>query len=168
MSEKVGLTYLSAVVFVKDINVAKKFYTETLGFAVDLDFGTNVGLVGGLTLWQIDPAHIIPNRLGMSSVGDRGVNRFELYFETEDLAAARQRIRQGGGEFLHEIHEEPWGQRTLRFFDPDRHLIEIGESMSGFVKRFRDEGMNAEQVSRRTSVPLAKVEEIFKALDERD
>jgi catechol 2,3-dioxygenase-like lactoylglutathione lyase family enzyme len=168
MSEKTGLKYLSAVVFVRDIQLAKQFYTETLGFEIELDFGTNVGLVGGLTIWQIDPAHIIPKRLGMSSVGDRSVNRFELYFETEDLAAARERVRKAGCEFLHEIHEEPWGQMTMRFFDPDRHLIEIGESMNGFVKRFRDEGMNAEQVSRRTSVPLAKVEEIFKALADRE
>jgi catechol 2,3-dioxygenase-like lactoylglutathione lyase family enzyme len=167
LGDKAGLKYLSAVVFVKDIHVAKKFYTETLGFEIDLDFGTNVGLVGGLTIWQIDPVHIIPKRLGLSSVGDRSANRFELYFETEDLAAARERIRQAGGEFLHEIHEEPWGQMTMRFFDPDRHLIEIGESMPSFVARLRGEGMNAEQVSRKTYIPLAKVEDIFKALDDR-
>ncbi|RKX68718.1 hypothetical protein DRP43_05215, partial [candidate division TA06 bacterium] len=43
-------------------------------------------------------------------------------------------IKSKNIEFLHEIHEEPWGQRTIRFFDPDNHLIEIGEPLPIFIK----------------------------------
>lgn len=32
-------------------------------------------------------------------------------------------------KLLHDLHDEPWGQRTIRFFDPDDHLIEAGESL---------------------------------------
>lgn len=152
--------YHSAVVFVRDIAAAKRFYIDLLGMEIDLDFGTNVGLKGGVTLWQIDPNHIIPQRLGSEAIGGKA-NRFELYFETEDLGAACERVKAGGAEFLHELHEEPWGQRTMRFFDPDRHLIEIGELLEVFIKRLHAGNMTPEQVAQKSSVPLAKVKEIL-------
>jgi len=152
--------YHSAVIFVRDIAASKRFYVDVLGMEIDLDFGTNVGLKGGLTLWQIDPAHIIARRLGAEVIGGK-TNRFELYFETEDLAAAYERVKAGGAEFLHETHEEPWGQRTIRFFDPDRHLIEIGELLEAFIKRLHAGNLTPEQVSQKSSVPLAKVKEIL-------
>jgi catechol 2,3-dioxygenase-like lactoylglutathione lyase family enzyme len=153
--------YHSAVVFVRDIAAAKRFYLDGLGMEVDLDFGTNVGLKGGLTLWQVDPNHIIPRRLGAEAIDDRKSNRCELYFETEDLKAAFERMKESGAEFLHEIHEEPWGQRTMRLFDPDRHLVEIGESLETFIRRLHAANMTAEQAARKSSVPLAKVKEIL-------
>jgi len=61
---------------------------------------------------------------------------------------------------VHGIHEEPWGQRTIRFFDPDRNLIEAGESMKRFVTRFYCQGMTPEEVSHRTSVPVEEVKRL--------
>jgi len=29
-------------------------------------------------------------------------------------------------EFIHEIVEQPWGQKVMRFYDPDYHMIEVG------------------------------------------
>jgi len=153
--------YHSAVIFVRDIAAARRFYIDLLGMEIDLDFGTNVGLKGGLAIWQIDPGHIIPRTLGAESAGGEKINRFELYFETEDLDAALGRLKAGCVEFLHEIHEEPWGQRTVRFFDPDRHLIEVGETLESFVRRLHGGGLTPEQVARKSSVPLEKVNEIL-------
>ena len=157
---KENLRYHSAVIFVRDIAAAKRFYIDLLGMEIDMDFGTNVGLKGGLTIWQIDPNHTIPRRLGAEAIGGKA-NRFELYFETEDLNAAFERMKAGGAEFLHELHEEPWGQRTMRLFDPDRHLIEIGETMPAFLRRLRSRNMTLEQVAQKSSVPLAKVKEFL-------
>jgi catechol 2,3-dioxygenase-like lactoylglutathione lyase family enzyme len=156
-----NVKYHSAVLFVREIAAAKRFYIDLLGMEIDLDFGTNVGLKGGLTLWQIDPNHILPQRLGAEAIGDGKANRFELYFETEDLDTAYHRVKASGAEFLHEIHEEPWGQRTMRLFDPDRHLVEVGELLEAFVKRLHAGNMTPEQVAQRSAVPLAKVREIL-------
>jgi catechol 2,3-dioxygenase-like lactoylglutathione lyase family enzyme len=153
--------YHSAVIFVRDIAAAKQFYIDLLGMEIALDFGTNVGLKGGLALWQIDPAHIIPQRLGAEATGDRKTNRCELYFETEDLDTAFGMVKASNVEFLHELHEEPWGQRTMRFFDPDRHLVEIGETLEAFVRRLYDGGLTPEQVAQKSSIPLGKVHEIL-------
>jgi hypothetical protein len=98
----------------------------------------------------------------MDSVGDRKSHRFEFYFETEDILAAIQRVKASGAEFLHELHEEPWGQWTARIFDPDRNLIEIGESLETFVKRLHGSEMTLEQVAQKTSVPLMKVKDILR------
>lgn len=161
MAGRVYLKYHSAAAFVRDIQVSMKFYTEVLGLAVELDFGKNVILEGGITLWEINLDHIIPKRLGIDAIENRGVNRFEFYFETEDPETVYERLSARGVEFLHPVHEEYWGQKTLRFFDPDRHLIEIGESMDTFVRRLYKETGSPEQVSKKTSITLDEVRGIL-------
>ncbi len=32
--------------------------------------------------------------------------------------------------------EHSWGQRVIRFYDLDGHLIEVGESMAMVIRRF--------------------------------
>ncbi len=118
--------YHSAVLFVRDIAAAKRFYIDGLGMEIDMDFVTNVGLKGGLALWQLTAGQIISARLGPEATADRKSNRFELYFEAGDLEALRNQLKASGTEFLHDLEEEPYGQITMRIFDPDRHLIEIG------------------------------------------
>jgi catechol 2,3-dioxygenase-like lactoylglutathione lyase family enzyme len=163
MTEQIGLNYHSAVAFVRDIETSKKFYTEVLELAVDLDFGKNVILQGGITLWEINPEHIIPEQLGLDSIRNESANRFEFCFETEDIETAWESVSRSGTDVLHSLREEPWGQRTIRFFDPDRHLIEVGESIAAFVRRLYSHNMTPEQVSQKTSIPLEKVRELIRA-----
>ena len=58
-----------------------------------------------------------------------------------------------GVEFLHELKTEPWGQQTFRFFDPDHHLVEIGERMEAFITRVFEESGSVEATCQRTGVP---------------
>lgn len=50
--------------------------------------------------------------------------------------------------------EYPWGQRVIRFYDPDMHIIEVGEPMENVVKRFIDQGLSVEETSKRTQHPI--------------
>jgi catechol 2,3-dioxygenase-like lactoylglutathione lyase family enzyme len=161
MTDRTITRPLSAIAFVRDITAAKKFYTEVLGFAIESDFGINVALQGGTALWQLDPNHIIPQHLGADAIGNQRVNRFELYFESEDIEGVCARVRASGAEFLHMLHEEPYGQRTVRFFDPDHHLVEVGEPMAAVVRRLHGGNMAPEQIARKTGMPLAQVSEIL-------
>ena len=52
------------------------------------------------------------------------------------------------------MREYPWGQRVLRFYDPDGHIIELGEAMSTVVLRFLDQGMSEEEVCVRSQHPM--------------
>ncbi len=49
-----------------------------------------------------------------------------LYFEHEDIEAAFENIAPHV-EVIHPIERQAWGQRVFRFFDPDRHAVEIGD-----------------------------------------
>jgi catechol 2,3-dioxygenase-like lactoylglutathione lyase family enzyme len=155
------LNYCCAALFVKNIEISKAFYTGILGLSVDLDFGKNVVFKNGFTLWEIQSAHIIPATLGSAQISDSSVNRFELYFEVEDISLAYETLEDKNIRFLHKIHEEPWGQQTFRFFDPDNHLIEIGESMKQFIRRFFDQGMSVEQITEKTHVPEIEVKRLI-------
>jgi len=151
----------STALFVKDIGISKDFYCNILGLNIELDFGKNVILKSGLTIWEIQGDHIIPSTLGLEKISNLSYNRFELYFETENLPDIFEGLKEKNVRFLHEIYEEPWGQQTIRLFDPDNHLIEIGESMRQFVFRLYNQGLTTEQVSERTSIPVAEVKRLI-------
>ena len=55
------------------------------------------------------------------------------------------------------MKEHAWGQRVVRFYDPDRHIIEVGENMKTVCKRFIDSGMTPEQTAERMDVPIEYV-----------
>lgn len=151
------LKTLSIALFVKDIEISKNFYSTILQQKIQLDFGKNVIYESGFTIWEINDAHIIPQTLGTDKIRDKSVNRFELYFETETISEIYAELKSKNIRFLHELHEESWGQQTIRFFDPDNHLIEVGESMKQFVTRFYEQGLTVEQVSAKTHVPKEEV-----------
>ena len=48
----------------------------------------------------------------------------------------------------------PGGQRVVRIYDLDRHIIEVGENLKTVCKRFLNSGMTSEQAAERMGVPL--------------
>lgn len=57
-------------------------------------------------------------------------------------------------EYVHPVQEHSWGQRVVRFYDPDGHIIEVGENLKEVCKRFINEGMTAEETAKRMDVPI--------------
>ncbi len=152
------------VLFVRDAAISKKFYTELLRFTVIMDNGgTNLTFKEGFAVWQIWPDNIIPKTLGAENITNPGsTSRFELCFETDELDQVYQTLKENGVAFLHEINTEIWGQRTIRFYDPDGHLIEVGEEMAIFLKRiYEEEGRNLEATAKRTFMPLEALKHIL-------
>jgi hypothetical protein len=62
-------------------------------------------------------------------------------------------------EFLHDIWEQPWGHQVLRAYDPDGHIVEIAETMEEVVWGFSVQGQTPDQISARTGMPKAFVEQ---------
>ena len=147
----------SIVLFVKDIEKSKEFYTKILNHSIVHDFGNNVILSGGISIWQIQQSHIISKELETSS----NSNRFELYFEAENIDEINLKLEQNNVTLLHPIHTEPWGQRTIRFFDPDSHLIEIGEPLEVFVMNMSKQGLSPEQISTQSGIPIETVKNLL-------
>lgn len=147
------MKFHSSVIFVKDIEKSKDFYVRLLNQTIDHDFGKNLILKGGLSIWEIRPEHIIIKRLETKN----NSNRFELYFETELIDETYEKLKSEKIEFLHGIREEPWGQRTIRFFDHDKHLVEIAESLETFVKNMNKSGLSPKQIAEKSGIPIKTV-----------
>jgi catechol 2,3-dioxygenase-like lactoylglutathione lyase family enzyme len=156
------IKYSATVLFVKNIARSLEFYTKNLDQLIEHDFAANIIFKSGLSLWEISPAHEIARNSGIEDIKSKISGRFEIYFETETIDESFARIKASGVSFLHEIIEEPWGQRTFRFYDPDRHLVEVGETMEIFVKRAYQKYGTVEKVTERTSVPIETIERIIK------
>lgn len=147
------MKYVSTLIAVKDMEISKRFYHDVLGSEVVSDFGANVTLIGGISLQTLDTWKEF---IGGKSVILRN-NAAELYFEETDIDAFAERLRSFDTEYVHKIKEHSWGQRVVRFYDPDGHIIEVGEAMETVVKRFRNAGMTDEQIAERMDVPLEYV-----------
>jgi len=135
---------------VMDMDKSVEFYKKVLGLHVIMDFGANKTLTGGLSL---QTAETYQEFIGTSGISFGG-NDFEIYFEEDDFDEFAGRLKTLDIEYLHPVKEHSWGQRVVRFYDPDRHIIEVGENMRAVCKRFLDNGMTPEQAAERMDVPL--------------
>jgi catechol 2,3-dioxygenase-like lactoylglutathione lyase family enzyme len=131
-----NIEFQSCVIFVQDIAASRRFYEVLLGQEADMDFGLNVGFKGGLALWQVDHACQMILGHAPDSVERLGRQNYELYFETEDLEGASSHLLEAGVEFAHPLREQPWGQRVFHVYDPDGHIVELGEPMSAVIAPF--------------------------------
>ena len=59
-----------------------------------------------------------------------------------------------GIEYLGKVIEHSWGQRVVRFYDPDGHIIEVGEDMKMVIERFLSTGMTMEEVSVKMDISI--------------
>lgn len=150
--------YKGTLIAVKDMEESKKFYHDILGVNVVGDFGANVQLDGGLFLQTLDTwVKFIENKeVYLNS------NAYELYFEVLDIDEFYKKLQAANVKYVHELLEHSWGQRVVRFYDPNHHIIEVAEDISMVVKRFFDKGMTVDQVAKRMDVPIDYVKECLK------
>jgi len=140
------MKFVCPLITVDDIQRSRHFYEDVLGQKVIADFGENLTFQGDFAIHLkehfqslMDGAEII-----------RGTNNFELYFEEDDPGPVVERLKAYGSYFVHELREQPWRQRVVRFHDPDGNMIEIGESMEHVSWRLYQEGLEIAEISRIT------------------
>ena len=87
----------------------------------------------------------------------------ELYFEEDDFDGFIAKLGQRNDiQYIGDgVKEAGWGQRTVRFYDLDGHIIEVGENMKMVVKRFIHSGMSMEETSRRMDVSVSDLEKLL-------
>jgi catechol 2,3-dioxygenase-like lactoylglutathione lyase family enzyme len=153
------LKFDAPLIVVEDMARSRKFYEQILGQKVKFDFGENVpfegfslhlrshfqSLLGNATQYPVTPK----------------AHWGELYFETDELEPIYQRLNQAGVEFIHPVREQPWGQRVMRFYDPDGHIIEIGETMQAVVWRLHEQGLSAEMIHQKSGMPHDFIEHVI-------
>lgn len=145
------MKFKNPLLAVSDMERSVAFYGQVLGLRKVMDFGANVTLTGGVCLQTKETwAEFIgasPDELGWCGKVS------EIYFEEDDFDAFANRLRELDIHYLHPVKEHAWGQRVVRFYDPDGHIIEVGENLKAVCKRYLNSGMTPEQVAVRMDVP---------------
>jgi uncharacterized glyoxalase superfamily protein PhnB len=148
------MKYIGALLAVENIPHSRTFYEGLLHQKVKYDFGENVTYEGGFAIHlKSHFASLIDNKPIVS-----GGNNCELYFEDDDLETLMKELQTRQIECVHEMREQPWRQRVIRFYDPDGHIVEVGESMEYLSYRLSGEGLNTDEIARITNMPLRFVE----------
>lgn len=152
------------LIVVTDIELSKRFYREIFGLETAADFGENAVLTGGLVLQE--------KTVWESWIGrdvSRGGCDAELYFEESDLDGFLRKLEESpfSPEYLNRCIEHSWGQRVVRIFDPDGHVIEIGETMEAVARRFLASGMSPRETAEKTQMLLSEVENIARSMERR-
>ena len=135
---------------VTDIDKSVEFYKKVLGLRVIMDFGANKTLTGGLVLQTLETWQ---GFIGTENVAF-GSCSSEIYFEEDNFDQFAEKLKTCDVEYVHPVKEHSWGQRVVRIYDPDKHIIEIGENLKAVCRRFLDSGMTPEQVAVRMDVPM--------------
>ncbi|MBQ2924033.1 MAG: VOC family protein [Anaerotignum sp.] len=147
------MKFQNPLLVVTDMEASKKFYKEVLGLEVILDFGANVTLTGGVCLQTKETWMDFINAKEDEIVF--GGKNAEIYFEEDDFDTFAEKLKMMDDMvYVHPVLEHRWGQRVVRFYDPDRHIIEVGENIKVVTGRFLDSGMTEEEVAERMDVPL--------------
>lgn len=149
------MKYSGTLIAVKDVEVSKKFYGDLFDQKVVLDLGWNVCFSGGFyiqqefaTLLGLDPASVVQKSHNM-----------ELYFEVEDFDAFLKKLEGYPNiKYVHPPKKHDWQQRVVRIYDPDNHIIEIGESMEVIAKRYVKEGYSVEETAKIIQHPVEAVQ----------
>ena len=111
------------LIVVKDIERSKQFYHDLFGLEMILDNDGNMILTDGLVLqeekyWkEFLKKEIIPEN-----------NSCELYFEEVDIEGFIEKLESHYPEvkYVNRLMTHSWGQKVIRFYDPDGNLIEVG------------------------------------------
>lgn len=147
------MKYTCTLIAVKDMEKAKQFYHDVLGLEVVSDFGANVTLTGGIVLQTADTWKNFIHKQEKEIIF--GNNACELYFEEDDIDSFVKKLNSIKNIlYVHPLFEHPWGQRVVRFYDLDQHIIEVGENMNMVVKRFINTGLSIEETAIRMDVPV--------------
>ena len=115
------------LIVVADPDVSKRFYHDLFGLEPVADSGEVVILTEGLVLqervaWQrVLGKEVIPKS-----------HSCELYFEEKDIEAFAERLQRlyPSIRYVNRLMTHSWGQKVIRFYDPDGNLIEVGTPMA--------------------------------------
>ncbi len=146
------MNFTGPLIAVKDVDASRKFYEDLLDQQVMYDFGPNILFASG---FSIQSKATWAEFIGKSEAAIiEQSNSFELYFEEEEFDRFVEKLKSYPIQYVHDVREYPWGQRVIRFYDSDLHIIEVGESMVSVARRFVGQGLTIEETAQRTQHPI--------------
>ena len=148
------MKFKGPMLVVKDMERTKKFYTEVLGLRVINDLEENVTFTGGLSV-QTEESWI---RFTGTTDFYYGGNTSEMYFEVDDYDGWIEKVKEMNLTLIDDS-VMPWQQKVTRLYDPDKHIIEIGENLKMTVRRLAKENKySLADLSKMTMLPEKWIE----------
>lgn len=116
----------NVLIVVKDIERSRRFYRDLFGLEMLLDNDGNMILTDGLVLQE---EKYWTEFLGRKIIPEN--NAAELYFEESDIEGFVEKLecRYPEVRYVNRLMTHSWGQKVIRFYDPDGNLIEVGTPM---------------------------------------
>jgi catechol 2,3-dioxygenase-like lactoylglutathione lyase family enzyme len=113
----------NVLIVVKDIERSRQFYQDLFGLEMIRDNDGNMVLTEGLVLQEEKYWKVF---LGRDIIPEN--NSSELYFEERDIEDFTERLESCYPEvkYVNKLMTHSWGQKVVRFYDPDGNLIEVG------------------------------------------
>ena len=113
----------NVLIVVNDIEESRKFYHDLFGLDLVLDNDGNMILTEGLVLQD---KKIWESFIGTDIIQES--NSCELYFEEPDIEGFVEKLERlyPDIKYVNRLMEHDWGQKVIRFYDPDGNLIEVG------------------------------------------
>jgi catechol 2,3-dioxygenase-like lactoylglutathione lyase family enzyme len=122
---------IGAAAYVRDLAASRRFYEGLLGLEVKrvmqrAERDIAIAYAQGLSIWQIDDACDMIFGPGSPRPERLGCTNWEFSFETAGVDLLATRLEAAGVRFAQTLRTLPWGQRAIRVYDPDGHIIDIG------------------------------------------
>lgn len=128
-------------IFVKNLALSKKFYSDILGLSAKT---SENGLV-------LDDRFLLIE-------SQNPINTVKIVFETDDFSETLRKILSlGTVEFSRHVEETDGGRRFLSVLDPDGNSVRIEESVDSHLKNLIASGKTAREVASLTSLSMDKV-----------
>lgn len=147
------IRYHSVVLLCSDMQRSVSFYQDLFHLEIELQIDGLTTFTGGISLWDQKIASDLMYNGAEPSPPQKHPGQ-EIYFETDEIEKFAEVLTARSVTLMHQIQKTPWQQQTIRFFDPDGHLIEVGESMEEVIRRIAREGHTPEEVSALTFMPV--------------
>jgi len=142
------MKYICPLIAVSDLRKSRDFYVNLLNQRVKFDFGENITFHGDFAI-HLDSHY---NELIEKPV-TYGGNNFELYFEEKNIEQFVDKLKENDVKFVHDIKEQPWRQKVVRFYDLDKNIIEVGEPLEFLTFRLHNEGLKIADIAATTNMP---------------
>jgi len=113
----------NVLIVVKDIEKSRQYYHDLFSLDVVVDNDGNMILTEGLVLQD---ERIWRDFLGREIIPKN--NSSELYFEEKEIDVFADKLERLYPDtvYVNRLMTHSWGQRVIRFYDPDGNLIEVG------------------------------------------
>ena len=154
------LKFVCPLIVVDEMARSRQFYEQLLEQKVKFDFGVDVAFEGDFTIHLKSHFQSLLGDATKYPITSKAHNG-ELYFDSDDIESIYQRLQAAGVEFIEAIQEQPWGQRAMRLYDPDGHILEIGEPMGIAVRRFHQQGWSIERIAEKTGMPTEFIQSVI-------